>query len=89
MIVGLLGLLFWLCIQCTVRNFRPGGSVGAAWWPKNGEERVVNSPYEQVGEDGTRNPLYSFSSAKKAKQAWVANKAGERPMRTGVPIVRG
>lgn len=86
-IVGLLVLLFWLCIQCTVRNFRPEFSVGAAWWSKDGVEYIVNSPDEKVGEDNLGRPLYPFSSPKQEKEAFLT-KVGKRPMRAGVDIVR-
>lgn len=87
-IVGLLFLLFWLCINCTVRNFRPEYSVGAAWWPRDSVEFVVNAPDEQAGVNAKGEPLYPFSSPKAEKEAFLTM-VGKRPMRAGVEIVKG
>ena len=86
-IVGLLFLLFWSCINCTVRQFRPEFSVGQPWWPKDGDEYVVNSPGEQVGQDAMGKPPYPFASPKKEKEKFL-EKAGNLPRRVGVTIVR-
>lgn len=70
-IVALVLLFYYLVISCTVRYFRPENSVGAAWWPVDGEETVVNAPGEAVGfkelPDGSRRDAYPFFSKKKSK----------------------
>ena len=70
-IVALMLLFYYLVISCTVRCFRPEYSVGAAWWPVDGEDTVVNAPNEPVGfetlSDGSSRDLYPFSSTKKEK----------------------
>lgn len=55
-------LLYFLLISCTVRLYRPEYSLGAAWWPKDGYQCVVNAPGEQVGFDKEGKAVYPFWS---------------------------
>lgn len=61
LLVAAVLLLYFLLISCTVRLYRPQYSLGAAWWPKDGYQCVVNAPGEQVGVDEGK-AVYPFWS---------------------------
>ena len=46
-------LLLWSVAWCTIKRFRPEGSIGAPWYPgPSGEPRRVLGPGEKAARPG-------------------------------------